>query len=118
MGCDTLLQLLNREGWTAGKESPVCASIATHIQTCPECMHGMIRLSGALLTVDMLTCKQCHTYFPAYYEATRPQFPLVSLDDQEIAAVVLHMGYCAACSEEYEELVQLSELEERGELLS
>jgi hypothetical protein len=112
MGCNELLQLLNTRGWAEGENLSICTAIATHVQTCPRCFRGIVRLAEAILTVDMLTCEQCRTYFPAYYEVTRPEYPLASLTDQEIAFVVLHLGNCAACSEEYRELVQLSALEE------
>ncbi len=115
MGCNELLQLLNTEGWEKGEAPLTCSSIATHLRTCANCLHGMIRLSSALLILDMLTCEQCRARFPAYYEATRAEFPLISLPDQEIATIALHLSGCPACNEEYEELVFLSELEERDE---
>ncbi|HEY4386362.1 MAG TPA: hypothetical protein VGN34_18045 [Ktedonobacteraceae bacterium] len=117
MGCNELLQLLNTEGWEQGEDPLTCHGIVAHLRSCVVCSHGMVRLSSALLTPDMLSCEACRVHFPAYYEATRPDFPLTSLPDQEIAAIVLHLSKCPACNEEYEELVLLSELEERDELL-
>jgi len=117
MRCDKLLQLLNTEGWEKGENPLLCSSIAFHIRSCANCVHGVIRLSTALLIADMLTCEQCRAYFPAYYETTRPDFPLTSLPDQVIAVIVRHLASCATCNEEYEELVLLAELEERDELL-
>jgi len=117
MKCDELLELLNTEGWEKGENPLLCSSIAFHIRSCANCVHGMIRLSTALLIADLLTCEQCRAYFPSYYEATRPDFPLTSLPDLVIAAIARHLASCSACNEEYEELVLLSELEERDDLL-
>ena len=46
-----------------------------------------------------------------------PLYGSASLPDQVIAAIARHLASCAACNEEYEELVLLAELEERDELL-
>lgn len=114
MECNELLQLLNTEGWEQGSDPHACPGIVAHLRSCRICLHGMVHLSNALLTGDMLTCEQCRTYFPAYYEATRPDFPLVSLPEQEIATIALHLSQCPICNEEYRELVLLSELDERA----
>lgn len=65
----------------------------------------------------MLSCDQCRARFPDYYEATRPVYPLVAMPEQQIAEVARHLGGCPTCHEEYADLVLLSELEERGELI-
>jgi len=37
--------------------------------------------------------------------------------DMEMAQMVFHLSHCANCAEEYGELVLLSELEERDEMV-
>ena len=114
MGCEELRQLLNTH-WR-GNDS-LSSWIATHVRSCTHCHHGLVRLTEALIADDPLSCDQCRTRFPVYYEATRPEYPLVQMKDAELAETAFHLSHCASCHEEYEELVLLSELEERNELL-
>ena len=114
MGCDELLRLLNTN-WREDKG--LSRSIASHIRSCPRCGHGAVRLAKALIASDPLSCEECRRRFPDYYEATRPEYPLVQMKDAELAEVVFHLSHCADCHEEYQELVLLSELEERNEML-
>lgn len=117
MRCDTLLQLLKTNGWEQGNASAISSAIAAHIRSCPHCHRGIVQLSEALVARSVLTCDQCRPRFPMYYEATRPEYPLVEMSDVEITEVAVHLGGCASCFEEYEELVLLSELEERDEMI-
>lgn len=116
MGCDRILQLLKMNWQRDGEEVAINGKIIAHIRSCPICHHGLVHLSVDLLTGDTLTCDQCCTRFPAYYEATRPTYPLVKMLPRQIAEVARHLGNCPSCHEEYEELVLLGELEERKEL--
>jgi hypothetical protein len=111
IGCQALLQLLDtdREG------SSTASSLAAHIRSCPLCHRGIVRLSRALLVRDVLNCDQCRARFPAYYEATHPEYPLVQMSEEEMREVVIHLGQCVRCQEEYEELVKLWRMEESGE---
>jgi len=121
MACDELLRLLQARSLTERnkrEKQNAVTGIVTHIRSCPRCRHGLVQLSTALVARSKLTCNQCRARFPAYYEATRPEFPMVHMSDSEILKVMLHLGSCDACREEYEELVLLSELEERDEGLS
>jgi len=77
----------------------------------------LVLLAETLIANDPLSCDQCRARFPAYYEATRPEFPLIEMEDAELAEMAFHLSHCASCHEEYEQLVLLSELEERNELL-
>jgi len=118
MACDELLRLLqvrSLKEQQKRKSRTAMAGIVAHIRSCPRCHHGVVRLSTALIARSPLTCDQCRARFPAYYEATRPEYPLVHMREAEMLKVVLHLGSCDACREEYEELVLLSELEERDE---
>jgi hypothetical protein len=115
MGCDRIAQLLNTD-WQA-EDVDRTTSVVAHIRSCPLCHHGLVFLSHALLSKDMLSCDQCRACFPDYYEATRPVYPLVDMPEQQIAEVARHLGGCPTCHEEYADLVLLSELEERGELI-
>lgn len=117
MECNTLLQLLNTDGWVKGTDATMCSSITAHLRSCATCCRGTIRLSKAIVTKNILSCDQCQARLAEYYEATRPHYALMALPDVEIAQVALHLAYCAVCSEEYEELCLLAELEERGELM-
>lgn len=112
MGCDRIVQLLNMDWQRDGEEAAVNRKIVAHIHSCPLCRHGLVRLSIDLLSANMLTCDQCSTSFPAYYEATRPSYPLVTMPPHQIAEVARHLSSCPSCHEEYEELVTLGELEE------
>lgn len=90
--------------------------MAAHIRTCPLCRHGRIRLPEDFRVPGDLTHDQCRKFFPTYYEATRPEYPLGSVPEAEIVAVTLHLATCAPCRQEYDELCLLSELEERNEM--
>lgn len=116
MGCEELLVLLNTHvNW---REDVVSSnSVAAHIRSCSNCQHGIVRLSQALIADDVLSCEQCRCRFPAYYEATRLEHPLVTMSSLELTETTLHLGHCTACREQYEVLVLLSELEERDEML-
>ena len=114
MGCQELRQLLNTD-WRGNDR--LSSYIATHVRSCADCHHGLVRLALALIADDPLSCDQCRARFPVYYEATRPEYPLIEMEDAELAEMAFHLSHCASCHEEYEELVLLSELEERNELL-
>jgi hypothetical protein len=64
---------------------------------------------------DVLSCDQCRARFPAYYEATHPEYPLVQMAEEQMREVVIHLGQCSRCQEEYGELVKLWRMEESGE---
>jgi len=113
MACEELLKLLNTD-WRGNQSESSC--IVTHIRSCSLCCHGLVRLTKELVASDPLSCEQCRSRFPAYYEATRPEYPLVEMTDEELAEIAFHLSHCAACHEEYEQLVLLSELEERNEM--
>ena len=116
MGCDDLRHLLNMYH----KEPDIAFGlIATHIRSCQICSHGIDRLAEKLLADenDELTCEQYRMRFPSYYEATRPEYPLAEMSDEEMASIALHLGSCAACRDQYEAFVLLSELEERDEMV-
>lgn len=115
MGCDELRRLLS----IYRKESDIASGlIATHIRSCPICSHGIERIAGDLLAdeKDEFSCEQYRARFPTYYEATRPEYPLAEMSDVEMASMALHLGSCAACKNQYESFVLLSELEERDEM--
>jgi hypothetical protein len=119
MGCDELRRLLLDTDWQ-GNES-VSSGVVAHIQTCPNCRHGLVRLEADLFLDDvdesgLLSCEQCRSRFPDYYEATRPDHPLVNMPAGEVAQMAYHLSHCASCNEEYQEFVLLSELEERDEM--
>lgn len=117
MHCDELLRLLNAERQDGSEDIFTDSCIAAHVRLCPRCCHGIVELSETPGIQDGLTCDQCRLRFPAYYEATRSEYPLVEMTDREIVEVALHLGRCSSCQEEYEELALLSELEERDEML-
>jgi len=115
MGCSELNQLLMHTNWQGNER--LSNAIVSHIRTCPQCDHGLVRLSEAIIADDTLNCEQCRSRFPDYYEATRPVYPLVEMSAKEMAQVAFHLSHCVSCHEEYEELVLLSELEERNDMV-
>jgi NMD protein affecting ribosome stability and mRNA decay len=118
MRCKKLLQLLQADQWKSGNHEDMSGSLAAHIRSCMLCQHHVTQLCDALVTPQALTCEQCRDYFPAYYEATRPEYPLVELSDIEMLEVTTHLWSCPSCREEYEELVRLAELEEQDGVMS
>ena len=114
MRCEELRLLLKVY---EGEDDIVSDFIVAHIRSCQTCNQGIEYLSKVLITNDELTCDQCRSRFPAYYEATRPDYPLVEMSNIELAEVALHLGHCASCKEQYEMLVLLSEIEERDEVV-
>jgi hypothetical protein len=115
MGCTELRRLLN-----IYRKEPDIASdfIAAHIRSCLICSHGIQQIAEDLLAdeYDNLTCEQYRARFPTYYEATRPEYPLAEMSNEEMARIALHLGTCAACRDQYDSFVLLSELEERDEM--
>lgn len=114
MGCTDLQQLLMHTNWQ--ENDSLSNSIVTHIRTCLCCDHGLVQLTDTFIPEDSLNCEQCHKRFPAYYEATRPEYPMVSMSHKEVAQMAFHLSHCKSCHNEYTELVLLSELEERNEM--
>jgi hypothetical protein len=110
--CTQLGSWLSAAAWQApaGIEA-----MAAHIYACPLCRHGRIELPGNFRSDSDLTHDQCQGYFPTYYEATNPEYPLASMPDAELVAVTLHLATCAKCREIYDGVCLLSELEERNE---
>ncbi len=90
--------------------------IATHIHTCPICARGLTQLGQALIARDNLTCEQCRSRFPTYYEATHPEYPLATMSEIAMAEVALHLGHCAACHDQYNALAHISAMEEEGDI--
>ena len=115
IGCETLLQLLNASEYAVGQEATT--GLVAHVRSCPNCQRGIEQFSIAFIAHNVLTCEQCRARFPRYYEATRPEYALVEMAEIEIAEIAVHLGQCADCREEYEELVLLCELEERDEMV-
>ena len=113
MGCHELRQLLESD-WR--ENETISCTIVTHIQVCPHCQHGLVRLEYELLQDDPLSCEQCRQLFPAYYDATRLDYPLIAMTNTAMAQMVYHLSHCDACREQYTVLVLLSELEERDEI--
>ncbi len=111
MRCEELYRLLNLY-WRQEDRDIAFGLIATHIHTCPLCAHGLMQISKEFIASDPLTCEECRTRFPTYYEATHPDYPLARMSESEMAEVALHMGHCAACREQYRALALLSALEE------
>ncbi len=113
MGCHELRHLL-ASGWC--ENDTLCGTIVAHIQQCPHCRHGIVRLACELPLDDPLSCEQCRQQFPAYYDATRPDDPLSTLAPAAVARIAFHLSHCDACREQYTVLALLSELEERDEI--
>lgn len=110
MECNRLYLLLTAN-WEDDQQASV--DIANHIRTCPNCQRGLMRLADELVTEDVLSCEECQSRLPDYYEATHPEYPLVHMSARAVAQVAFHLGHCAACREEYQELLLLWRLEER-----
>jgi hypothetical protein len=117
MRCETLLQLLNIDGWEREEASSAGSAISAHMSSCPLCQHKIVQLSDALAERYALTCDQCCQRLPTYYEATRPEYPLVELSEVEMTEIAVHLSRCSSCQNLYEELVLLAELEERDEMI-
>jgi predicted anti-sigma-YlaC factor YlaD len=117
MRCETLLHLLNIDGWENGKASVARSTLSAHIHMCPLCQEKVVQLAEALALQSDLTCDLCSRRLPAYYEATRPEYPLVELSDVEMMEVSIHLSGCPSCRDAYDEFVLLSELEERDEMI-
>jgi predicted anti-sigma-YlaC factor YlaD len=117
MRCETLLQLLNIDGWESEEASTTRNAISAHMHSCPLCQHKIAQLSEALAERYALTCDQCCQRLPTYYEATRPEYPLVELSEVEMTEIAMHLSRCPSCHNIYEELVLLAELEERDEMI-
>jgi hypothetical protein len=115
MCCPDLHQLLMRTNWQ--ENECLSNSIVCHIRTCSHCNHGLVWLTEAIIPEDALNCEQCRLHFPNYYEATRPEYPMVEMSNNEMAQMAFHLSHCKSCHEEYTELVLLSELEERNEMV-
>jgi hypothetical protein len=115
IGCETLRQILNASAYVTGQEPT--PGLGAHVRSCPNCQRGIEQFASAFVVQNVLTCEQCRARFPRYYEATRPEYALVEMAEFEIAEVVLHLGQCANCRGEYEELMLLWELEERDEMV-
>jgi hypothetical protein len=115
MRCEDLNRLL-QVYYRSNNRDIVNQLITSHILSCSSCALGLHQLAQELLALDTLTCEQCRPRLPSYYEATHPDHPQVTLPDATIAEVALHMGHCRDCSQLYAALVQVSEIEERGEL--
>jgi NMD protein affecting ribosome stability and mRNA decay len=117
MRCETLLHLLNIDGWGNGKASASRSALSAHIHTCLLCQEKVAQLVEALAMRSTLTCDLCARRLPEYYEATRPEYPLVELSEVEMLEVFVHLDGCSSCRDIYDELVLLSELEERDEMI-
>ena len=112
MGCHELRRLLMSDWY---EDDAIRNEVIAHIGTCTWCRQGLLELADDMLSYDTLSCEQCRRLFPAFYEATRPDHPLVEMDTKTMAQMVSHLSHCEACREEYSALLLLSKLEERAE---
>ena len=112
MSCLELRRLLASD-WCENEATR--ATISAHISGCSHCQYGLSQLAGEVLADEELSCEQARRLFPAFYEATRPDHPLVEMDDTTMAQMGHHLSHCETCRKEYSMLVCVSELEERGE---
>lgn len=99
---------------TAWQEPAGIEALAAHIYRCPLCRMGRIGLPEDFHLDTPLSHQQCQASFPVYYEATRPEYPLVSVPGRELVAVALHLATCRECRDQYDALCMISDLEERG----
>lgn len=112
MNCLELRRLLASD-WCENEATR--ATISAHISACSHCRYGLSQLVRDVLVDEELSCEQSRRLFPAFYEATRRDHPLVEMDDTTMARMVSHLSHCESCRKEYSMLVCISELEERGE---
>lgn len=111
MRCQQLQRLLNSAD-TIDTSDEHTERIAAHLRTCPRCQQGITRLSKALIANDTLSCEQCRDLLPTFYEATRPDYPLVKMSEHELKAVLIHLSHCASCQSDYQFLATVAEMEE------
>lgn len=111
MRCQQLLNLLNSADLVDTQDENT-ERIAAHLRTCPRCQPGIVRLSQALIANDMLSCEQCRDLLPTFYEATRPDYPLVKMPEHELKAVLIHLSHCIECQDDYRFLTEVAEMEE------
>ena len=112
--CDELRHLLTI---SAGENDTVNELVAAHVRSCQTCNQSIEQLAKVLMNDNALTCEECRSRFPSYYEATRPDYALVEMSDIELAEVALHLGNCASCKEQYALLILLSEMEEQDQMV-
>ena len=113
MKCQQLFDFLHTK-WLSRKSRNARNTIAAHIRSCPICRRSIEQLTAALIGEDALTCDQCRAHFPSYYEATRPECPLVTMPEADMIEVAIHLGHCTTCAEEYAVLVELWSMEENN----
>ncbi len=111
MRCQQLQRLLRSDNKTTMYDEHT-EHLAAHLRTCPRCQHGITRLSEALIANDTLSCDQCRQRLPSYYEALRPEYPLVKLSEQELREIIVHLGHCVSCQDDYRFLATVAEMEE------
>lgn len=111
MKCEHLHHLLEADRATPSEKNT--SLLAAHLRTCPRCRQGIERLSQALIRNDTLSCDQCRHMLPSYYEAIRPQYPLVEMAELEMKAILIHLSHCAECQDDYRFLAMVAEVEER-----
>ena len=113
MKCQELLALLPTANYRDSWDTEIYQRLANHIRTCVVCGQGVVRLSEAVVAVDVLSCEVCRAHFPGYYDATYSCYASSSLADVDVVEVAIHLGQCATCSEEYHVLVELWDMEEQ-----
>ena len=112
MKCQELFNILSVEEYVHVWEEGIRQKIAAHICACTLCCKGITRLSAAVIVEDVLTCDACRGSLPGYYEATHiVQLP-ITLAEVDVVQIAIHLGHCAACTEEYCVLVELWDEEE------
>ena len=81
----------------------VCLCRSTHLSSATHSiMSGLSR-----------DCDACQGHFASFLEATRVEYPLVEMTDQNLSAVVFHLVTCALCLELYLAQSALTAIEER-----
>ncbi len=112
MKCQELLALWPMTEYGNGWGKETSQKLANHIRACALCGQGIVQLAEATIAEDVLSCDACRVYFPIYYEMTHPIYTS-SQENANVVEVAIHLGRCVSCTEEYQVLVELWNMEEQ-----
>lgn len=116
MECQALQRFLKSAWWLTGDkkksdEQQISTTfLAAHLSSCPVCQKNLEQLSKDIFAEDALTCEECCSLLPKYYEEIHPlegdtHTPLLSTSG--CIEVTIHLNTCTSCRTSYRVLAKL-----------
>ena len=116
MECQALQSFLKSAWWVTenkkkSDEQQISNTfLSAHLSSCPVCQENLGHLSKDIFAENALTCEECCSLLPKYYEEIHPlegdTHPSL-LSTSDCIEVTIHLNTCISCRASYHVLTKL-----------